>query len=81
MPFDAIGYASVVSMMPGTYLFRTASGLAQMTAGGVAPPALVSATLCDGVVAATVVLAMCLGLLVPKIVLDGLSERATRRMP
>jgi hypothetical protein len=46
-----------------------------------APPALVSATLCDGVVAAIVVLAMCPGPLVPKIVLDGLSERAKRRMP
>jgi hypothetical protein len=59
MPFAAIGYASVVSMLPGVYLFRMASGLAQMTAHAGAPPALVSATLSDGVVAATVFLAMC----------------------
>jgi hypothetical protein len=38
-----------------------------------------SATLHDGVVAAAVVLAMCRGLIVPKLVLDGLSERATVR--
>jgi hypothetical protein len=66
-------------MVPGVYLFRMASGLAQMTADGGAPAALVSATLSDGVVAAIIVLAMCLGLLAPKLVLDGLSERAARR--
>jgi uncharacterized membrane protein YjjB (DUF3815 family) len=79
MPLAAIGFASVVSMMPGVYLFRMASGLAQMTAGAGASAALISATLHDGVVAAAVVLAMCLGLIVPKLLLDGLSERATGR--
>ena len=47
--------------------------------GKQAPATLMSATLHDGVVAAAVVLAMCLGLIVPKLVLDGLSERATGR--
>ena len=78
MPFAAIGFASVVSMLPGVYLFPMASGLAQMTAGAGASATLVSTTLYNGVVAAAVVLAMCLGLLVPRLVLDGLSERATR---
>jgi hypothetical protein len=47
--------------------------------GKQASAALTSATLRDGVVTAAVVLAMCLGLIVPKLVLDGLSERATGR--
>jgi hypothetical protein len=42
-----------------------------MTAAAGAPAALVSATLSDGVVAAAVVLAMCIGLLTPKLVIDG----------
>ena len=78
MPFAAIGFASVVSMMPGVFLFRMASGLAQIAADAGAPAALVSATLSDGLVAATVVLAVCLGLLAPKLMLDGWSARRAR---
>ena len=75
MPFAAVGFASVVSMIPGVFLFRAASGLAQMTADARAPATLAGATLFDGVVAATIVLAMCLGLLVPKLMLDGWNAR------
>jgi uncharacterized membrane protein YjjB (DUF3815 family) len=79
MPLAAVGFASVVSMLPGAYLFRTASGLAQIAADTGAPTTLIRPTLSDGVVAATVVLAMCLGLLAPKLVLYGLSARAAPR--
>jgi uncharacterized membrane protein YjjP (DUF1212 family) len=79
MPLAAIGFASVVSMLPGVYLFRAASGIAQMTADARAPAALVSGTLSDGFLAATIVLAMCLGLLVPNLVLTDLSEHIARR--
>jgi uncharacterized membrane protein YjjB (DUF3815 family) len=77
-PPAAIGFASVVSMMPGVCLFRTASGFAQMTVDAGAPVELVSHTLFDGFLAATIVLAMCFGLLVPNLVLTDLSERIAR---
>lgn len=76
MPFAAIGFASVVSMIPGVFLFRLASGLVQF-AGGDHTPALLAATFADGATAATIILAICLGLIVPRLVIDHFA--ASRR--
>lgn len=74
MPFAAIGFAAVVSMIPGVFLFRMASGLVQL-AGSPASPGLASATLSDGITALTVIVAMSLGLIIPKLAIDHLSEK------
>jgi uncharacterized membrane protein YjjP (DUF1212 family) len=70
MPFAAIGFASVVSMLPGVYLFRMASGLSQIAAG--APPTadLLGATAADATTAFTIILAMGVGLVVPTVLID-----------
>lgn len=78
MPFAAIGFAAVVSMVPGVYLFRMASGLLQIAAGSETTLELLGATAADVLTAAIVVLAMSLGLVVPKLVFDHVADRLER---
>lgn len=79
MPFAAIGFASVVSMIPGVFMFRMASGLLQIANDSQPTFDLVRETISDGLVAAMVILAMSFGLIVPKLVVDHASERLASR--
>jgi uncharacterized membrane protein YjjP (DUF1212 family) len=75
MPFAAIGFASVVSMMPGVYLFRMGSGLVQIAEGTQSATDLVN-TVASGATAAMTILAMSLALIIPKLIIDYSSDRA-----
>ena len=77
MPFAAIGFASVVSMMPGVYLFRMLSGLVQITAGSETTLALIAGTMSAGMTALIIILAMSLGLIIPKLIIDYVVNRST----
>jgi uncharacterized membrane protein YjjP (DUF1212 family) len=77
MPFAAIGFASVVSMMPGVYLFRLASGLVQIAGGSQTTVELLGATVASGMTATMIILAMTFGLIVPKLVIDYFADRPT----
>jgi uncharacterized membrane protein YjjP (DUF1212 family) len=77
MPFAAIGFASVVSMIPGVLLFRMASGVVQLAGRSEKTLELMAATLADGSTAILVILGMSLGLIVPKMVGDSFAGRMT----
>ena len=74
MPFAAIGFASVVSMIPGVYLFRMVSGLVEMV-DAPATLSLISETISAGMTATITILAMSLGLVVPKLIIDYFANR------
>ena len=80
MPFAAIGFASVVSMMPGVYLFRMGSGLVRIAEGTQTMPDLLN-TIASGATATMIILAMSFGLIIPKLIIDYCSDRSTQAEP
>jgi uncharacterized membrane protein YjjP (DUF1212 family) len=81
MPFAALGFASVVSLIPGVFLFRMASGLTQLAGASHPTLEVISGTIADGMTATVIILAMSFGLILPKIVIDRLSDRSMKARP
>jgi uncharacterized membrane protein YjjP (DUF1212 family) len=71
LPFAAVAFASVVSLIPGVFLFRMGGGLVALaTLGAKAPPELLLATIADGSTALLIMVAMGLGLILPKMLIE-----------
>ena len=66
LPFAGVGFASVVSMVPGIFLFRMGGGLIEVQKQAATTSlALVGGTLSDGIMALLTIVAMTLGLVLP----------------
>ncbi|NUU41839.1 threonine/serine ThrE exporter family protein [Tardiphaga robiniae] len=74
LPFAALGFSAVVSMIPGFFLFEAASALVELVSlGPRAPIALLSNIAANGATAFLVILAMSFGLILPRILLEDRS--------
>ena len=73
-PFAAFAFDSVVSLIPGAYLFHMAAELlAVMKVGSGGDVQLLMATFVDGATAGAILLAMALGLSLPKLLMESLA--------
>jgi uncharacterized membrane protein YjjP (DUF1212 family) len=71
LPFAAFAFASVVSLIPGVFLFRMAGGMVDLvTLGPQTPQELVVQMVADGTTAILIILAMTFGLIVPKMCIE-----------
>lgn len=73
MPFAAVGFAAVVALVPGMYVFRAVAGAAQITTRPSEQVLLDVAS--NGATAALTVLAMAVGLAVPSRLRDAVLAR------
>jgi uncharacterized membrane protein YjjP (DUF1212 family) len=81
LPFAAVGFASVVSLIPGVFLFRMAGGLVELIShGGNASPELLASTVMDGMTALLIFLAMAFGLIAPKMLIEHFRGRHPIRL-
>ena len=76
MPFVAVGFASVVSLMPDVFFFRLASGLLQLANSSNTTSLILGSTLASGLTAIMIILAMSFGLIVPKLIIDRIAQRS-----
>jgi uncharacterized membrane protein YjjB (DUF3815 family) len=80
MPFAAVAFAAVVSLIPGVYVFRMAEGLLLLIRQGTAAsPAVLAATVADGATAFLITLATAFGLLLPKLLMEHVWPSLTGR--
>lgn len=75
-PFAALAFASVVSMVPGVFLFDGAAALVELNAMGAdAPPALLVSAFASLTSALLITIAMTVGLIVPKMIFGSLGSQ------
>lgn len=73
LPFAAVAFSAVVSLMPGFYLFNAATGIVELVSiGPNAPPAMLTGVVASGGTAFLIVMAMTFGLILPRMLFERL---------
>jgi uncharacterized membrane protein YjjP (DUF1212 family) len=71
LPFAAVAFSAVVSLMPGFFLFNAATGLIELVSiGPAAPAALLTSIVTSCVTAFLIIMAMTFGLILPRILFE-----------
>jgi uncharacterized membrane protein YjjB (DUF3815 family) len=79
LPFAGLAFASVVSLIPGVFLFRMAGGLVELLQQGAAAQAdLVGTVIADAGNALLIMMAITLGVILPRMGYEWTAERRSR---
>jgi uncharacterized membrane protein YjjB (DUF3815 family) len=71
LPFGALAFSAVVSLMPGFFLFNAATGLVELVSiGPSAPVALLTSIAANGATAFLIIMAMTFGLILPRMLFE-----------
>jgi uncharacterized membrane protein YjjB (DUF3815 family) len=71
LPFAAVAFSAVVSLMPGFFLFNAATGLVELVSiGPSAPAALLTSIAANGATAFLIIMAMTFGLILPRMLFE-----------
>jgi hypothetical protein len=78
--FAGLAFASVVSLMPGVFLFRLAAGMVDLAMlGSKAPQELFNQVVANGITATLIILAMSFGLVFPRMLIPNLTQSLSQR--
>lgn len=73
LPFAAVAFSAVVSLMPGFFLFNAATGPVELVSiGPAAPAALLTSIAANGATALLIITAMPFGLILPRLLYERL---------
>jgi uncharacterized membrane protein YjjP (DUF1212 family) len=71
LPFGAVAFSAVVSLMPGFFLFNAAAGFVELVSiGPGAPAALLTSITANGATAFLIIMAMTFGLILPRMLFE-----------
>ena len=71
LPFAAVAFSAVVSLMPGFFLFNAATGLVELVSvRPSAPAALLTSIAANGATAFLIIMAMTFALILPRMLFE-----------